>query len=251
MLGQRKCADRAGFTVPLRRVCGTNGVSQNPSATTQNEPGTRGQPARNSGSNAHLWVLAAIAALLIGLFVGYVAGDLPVERQSDSLTMSQCVTGTLGLFGLTTPPMPEILRHAVDHCYSLIQAQQLLSDFSIRKLNYFQQYRANGILMSMVVAVTLSGVLLAGIQLWVSYQLAAANRTALSADSSELILERGQLILKSSITGLFILLVSFCFFLVFVLYVYRLEPPVDGHSIASPVPTLPSGGLGPPEKSKP
>jgi hypothetical protein len=198
-----------------------------------------------------LWIFAAIVGLLIGLFGGYVAGDLPIERPPDLPSMNQCVTSTLGLFGQNTPPTPEILRHAVDHCYSLIQAQQILSDFSIRKLNFFQQYRANAILMAMVVAVTLSGVLLAGIQLWVSYQLATANKTSLSADTSELILERGRLILKSSLTGLFILLVSFCFFLVFVLYVYRFESPVEGRSASPPVPTLPPGGLGPPEGSKP
>jgi hypothetical protein len=199
-------------------------------------------------------VLAAIAGLLIGLFLGYSAGDLPIAKQPDLATMSQCVTDTLSLFGQKTSPTPETLRDAREHCYSLIQAQGLLSDFAIRKLNFFQQYRANGVLMWMVVAVTFSGVLLAGIQLWASYLLAAANRTSLRANSGELTLKRDQMVLKSSITGLFILLISFCFFLVFVFYVYRFETTADNNnSVSQPVPTLPLGGLGPPlaEKQKP
>jgi hypothetical protein len=106
--------------------------------------------------------------------------------------------------------------------------------------------------MWMVVAVTFSGVLLAGLQLWASYQLAAASRTTLHANDGEFILKRDQLVLKSSITGLFILLVSFCFFLVFVFYVYRFEAPADRINSISlpPMPTLPMGGLGPPSDNR-
>jgi hypothetical protein len=188
------------------------------------------------------------------MFVGYAAGDLPIGKQPELPSMSQCVADTLGLFGQKNPPTSETLRDAREHCYSLIQAQEVLSDFAIRKLTFFQQYRANGVLMWMVVAVTCSGVLLAGFQLWASYQLAAANNTSLHANNGELILKRDQLVLKSSITGLFILLISFCFFLVFVFYVYRFETPADHNkSVSLPVPTLPMGGLGPPppEKGKP
>jgi hypothetical protein len=198
--------------------------------------------------------LATIVGLLSGLYVGYATSELPIARQPDLPSMSQCVADTLSLFSQKNSPTSEMLRDARDHCYSLIQAQGLLSDFAIRKLNFFQQYRANGVLMGMVVAVTVSGVLLAGFQLWASYQLAAVNKTSLPADNGELTLKRDQLVLKSSITGLFILLISFCFFLVFVFYVYRLETPADHNNLVSPsVPTLPLGGLGPPppEKNKP
>ena len=128
----------------------------------------------------------------------------------------------------------------------------MLSDFAIRRLDFFQQYRANGVFMLLVVVVTVSGVVLAGVQLWASYQLAAANKTLPDVGNGEMILRGNQLVLRSSITGLFILLISFCFFLVFVLYVYRLETPADNHSIPPTIPTLSMGGLGPPpEKGKP
>jgi hypothetical protein len=197
--------------------------------------------------------LAAVVGLLIGLLVGYFAADLPIATQPALPTMSQCVSDTLSLPGQKSSPMPEILRDIRDYCYSLIQAQGLLSDFAIRKLNFFQQYRANAVLMWMVVAVTLSGVLLAGIQLRASYQLAAANKDSLDMGDSQLTLTRDKLALKSSITGLFILLISLCFFLVFVTYVYKFETlPDSPNPVAPPVVTFPQGGLGPPnEKGRP
>lgn len=210
-----------------------------------------GGPLRRSVSLYGCLVLAAVAGLLVGLFVGYAASDPSVERQPDLLSMSQCVADTLSLFGQKNPPTSETARDAREHCYSLIQSQGLLSDFAIRKLNFFQQYRANGVLMWMVVAVTFSGVMLAGFQLWASYQLAAANKTTLHTNNGELTLERNRLVLKSSITGLFILLISFCFFLVFVFYVYRFEPMADhNNSVLPPISTLPMGGLGAPSPEK-
>jgi hypothetical protein len=196
----------------------------------------------------------AIAGLLIGFYAGYAASDLPVPKQPVPPSMSQCVADTISLFDHKNPSTSESLREARNHCHSIIQSQEVLADFAIRKLNFFQQYRANGVLMWMVVLVTLSGVLLAGVQLRASYQLAAANKTSLPDSNGELILKRDQLVLKSSITGLFILAVSFCFFLVFVFYVYRFEMVQDhNNSVLPPGPTLPMGGLGPPqpEKDKP
>jgi hypothetical protein len=197
--------------------------------------------------------LAAVVGLLIGLLVGYFAADLPIATQPALPTMSQCVSDTLSFPGQKSSPMPEVLRDIRDYCYSLIQAQGLLNDFAIRKLNFFQQYRANAVLMWMVVAVTLSGVLLAGFQLRASYQLAAANKDSPRASDSQLVLTRSKLALKSSIAGLFILLISLCFFLVFVTYVYRFESlPDSADLVARPTATLPQGGLGPPsEKPRP
>lgn len=101
--------------------------------------------------------------------------------------------------------------------------------------------------MWMVVAVTLSGVLLAGLQLWASYELASTNKTPLDASNGELTLRRDQLVLKSSITGLFILMISFGFFLVFVFYVYRFESFADGNNMPAPaIAAFPLGGLGTP-----
>ncbi len=190
-------------------------------------------------------LLTAIAGLLAGLYVGSAIGDIPVAKQAELPTMSQCIVDTLSLQGQKKPAF-EALRNTREHCYSFINAQGLLNDYAIRKLNFFQQYRANGVLMWMVVTVTFSGVLLAALQLWASYRLAEANRTPLPADSGEITLQRDRLVLRSSIAGLFILLISFCFFLVFVFYVYKFETPVDrGAAVPPPAAMLPTGGLGP------
>jgi hypothetical protein len=75
----------------------------------------------------------------------------------------------------------------------------------------------------MVVLITISGVALAGLQLAASYRLAVIRGTEF-ATASELVLNKsGDLVLKSSVTGLFILIISFAFFLVFVLYVYDIK----------------------------
>ncbi|RXH12334.1 hypothetical protein EAS56_17655 [Bradyrhizobium guangzhouense] len=185
--------------------------------------------------------------MLIGLLVGYAAIDPFVQQQPTPPSMTQCVTDTLALFNQKNAPTPEVARDAREHCYSLIQAQGLLSDFAIRRLSFFQQYRANAVLMWMVVSVTLAGVVLAGLQLWASYRLAADNRSGSYSSSAELTLARDRLVLKSSITGLFILVISFCFFLVFVFYVYKIEPMADqNNSISSSVPKPTPGGLGAP-----
>jgi hypothetical protein len=257
----------------LRRICRAHRVIQHPETSICNQSTAGHQPANRSEGGAdgrlkspwstaygrRIWlygypIIAALAGLLIGLFAGYSAEDATIARQPSLPSMTQCVADTLNLFSQRSPPNSETLRDAREHCYSLIQGQGVLSDFAIRRLNFFQQYRANGVLMWMVVAVTLSGVVLAGFQLWASYKLAAANKASLHGDAGELTLKRDQLVLKSSITGLFILVLSFCFFLVFIFYVYRFEAATNGGNLASPpVPTLPMGGLGPPrtETGKP
>jgi hypothetical protein len=200
-------------------------------------------------SHGSIWlfcVLAALAGVLIGVFVGFVLADVPFQKQSDLPTMSQCVAETLKLFSQNSTTA-DTLRDAREHCNSLIQAQGTLTDFAIRKLNYVQQYRANGVLMWMVVSITLSGAFLAGLQLWASYQLASVNRKQWNMTDGKLVLTHDRLVLKSSVTGLLILLTSFCFFLVFVLYVYRFEAlPEQASAATPPVSVLSTDGLGSP-----
>jgi len=209
---------------------------------------------RIRGSSAFYYgclALSALTGLAVGLFLGYSTSDLPIPKQPDVPSMSQCVADTGGLFGQKKLQTSEAFRDARDHCYSLIQAQGVLNDFAIRKLNFYQQYRANGILMWMVVAVTISGVLLAAFQMWAAYQLTGTNNTSLQQSNIELTVRRNQIVMKTSITGIFILLLSLCFFLVFVIYVYRFENVTDQNSGAPPVgPMLPMGGLGPPSIGK-
>jgi hypothetical protein len=107
-----------------------------------------------------------------------------VVQQPASTT--DCVTGTIELLGEKQSPTQENIRFAKEHCYSLIRSQSLLNNFYILDLNCVQQYRANTVLMWTVVAVTLSDVILATLQLLASYNRAASKSTSLDASTEML-----------------------------------------------------------------
>jgi hypothetical protein len=196
----------------------------------------------------HYVLVAALVALsfLAGMYVGRSLDAPTTPNPPDSSSMKQCVVDTLKLLNLDQPTTPASLRQSVEHCYSMIRSQGLVNDFSLRKAAYLQQYRANQILTWMVVLITLSGVGLAAVQLAASYQLARSSGAGL-ASRDELLLTRDKIVLKSSVAGLFILLISFAFFSVFVLYVYRIGA-METHAFNEPnvASDLPTGGLGPP-----
>lgn len=131
------------------------------------------------------------------------------------------------------------LTQLTESCYSASRNQGLLNDFQIRRVKFLHQHFADNVILWMVVGITLSGVLLAGLQLAASYKLAVARGTELAAGGELSFSKGGDIVLKSSITGLFILLISFAFFLVFVTQVYDIkERNVDGKEA---VPTVSQG----------
>lgn len=112
-----------------------------------------------------------------------------------------------------------------------------LADFLIRREKFTQQALDERVNLWLVVTITISGVVLAGIQLFMSFKLAMKGRTEFGKDS-EVALESGRLSLKSSITGAVILALSFAFFMVYVIWIYsihempfakpdNLQPPVE------------------------
>jgi hypothetical protein len=83
-----------------------------------------------------------------------------------------------------------------------------------------------------------------------SYKLASAGQNDVS-QAGEITLERNKISLKSSVTGLFILIISFAFFSLFVFEIYRIkEVNVDPKpSVTGPAQStsrLLPGGLGAP-----
>lgn len=136
-----------------------------------------------------------------------------------------------------------------------ISNQGLLNHFSIRRLKFFQQARDEEILLWMVVAITVSGVGLAALQLFASFKLASAGQSSLDSPG-ELSLEKGRLSFRSSITGLFILLISFAFFYIFVSRIYVLRDiRIDPESASAQAPQQIEAGLlevdpAPPSPSK-
>jgi hypothetical protein len=107
-------------------------------------------------------------------------------------------------------------------CYMQVRGEALLTDFSIRRSTLVEQQIEGRVILWMVVAITLSGVALAGLQLVAAYRLASAGHGDLAAPQ-EINLEQNKISLKSSVTGLMILVISFAFFMVYVAWVYTVK----------------------------
>jgi len=85
--------------------------------------------------------------------------------------------------------------------------------------------------MLMVVSITISGVILAGLQLFASYKLASVGKGVFEA-TGEANITSHSMAVKSSVVGVVILAISFAFFLVFVLYVYTFTPASNSGAAA-------------------
>lgn len=112
----------------------------------------------------------------------------------------------------------------VGFCYRKIYSQSLLDEFHVRRIVFQTQNISDVTLLWMVVFITTSGVVLSGVQLYTSYQLALSGGADGSANQS-LEIERGKLSLKSSVTGLFILVFSLAFFYLYIVFVYTIDDP--------------------------
>ena len=105
-------------------------------------------------------------------------------------------------------------------CENQMYDQLLLNDFSIRRQKFEENALDERVNLWLVVVITLSGVVLAALQLVMSYRLSSTAKTEL-AGSNELAIEQGKLSLKSSVTGLLIMALSLVFFVVYVKWIYQ------------------------------
>jgi hypothetical protein len=117
-------------------------------------------------------------------------------------------------------------------CDAMTSRKLLYEEQVIRNENFVFQRYENTIIMLMVVSITISGVILAGLQLFASYKLASVGK-ATFADAGEVTIDSHSLAVKSSVVGVIILAISFAFFLVFVLYVYTFTPVSNSGAAAS------------------
>ncbi|GAC1634876.1 MAG: hypothetical protein NVS4B4_15720 [Bradyrhizobium sp.] len=140
---------------------------------------------------------------------------------------------------------PDIWERISGICHNEVLGEASLTDFTIRRSALIEQQTEGRIILWMVVAITLSGVALAGLQLVAAYRLASAGHGDF-ASAQEVTLEQNKISLKSSVTGLMILVISFAFFMVYVVWVYTVKelkaPPTASSSESS----TSSGGYGPP-----
>jgi hypothetical protein len=128
-------------------------------------------------------------------------------------------------------------------CYNSIGTQLMIDQEKIRRDNFVFQRNENVVLLYMVVLITISGVVLAGVQLLASYKLALAGHGELAGGGSEINYSASSVSFKSSVIGLTILAMSFAFFLVFVIYVYELReissPATPAAQTSVPAPPAP------------
>ena len=117
---------------------------------------------------------------------------------------------------------PDLVDRVSSVCYNHAYRALLLDDFRIRRTAFMQQQFQGNVMLWMLVAITLSGVALAGLQLLAASRLAATGQASLASDGV-LSLEHGKISLRSSVTGLLILVVSLAFFGIFVNWVYQLS----------------------------
>ena len=165
---------------------------------------------------------------IIALVVGAVAATFLLGPNYDKFeflyedfSIDSCVTD----FGVNESDFkaePDQARSLHAICYEKIYSQGLLNEFQVRRVNFQQQHIADNIVMWMVVALTFSGVGLAALQITSSVKIYEQSGGDVKVDSTEVALEKGKIYLKSSVTGLFILLISFAFFYIYVLYVYTI-----------------------------
>ena len=148
----------------------------------------------------------------------------------------------------------DLLTRISSFCYAQVRGEDLLGDFNVRRSNYLRQQFQGVVFLWMVVAITISGVIMAAFQLAAAYKLASTGHGDLG-QGGEITLEEKRISLKSSVTGLLILTVSFAFFLVYVVWVYPLTGTKISSERQSPSigeqPTLGVGGIGPPPQSAP
>ncbi|MCA8882297.1 MAG: hypothetical protein KDA50_00860 [Rhodobacteraceae bacterium] len=197
--------------------------------------------------------LALLFVLAVGVLIGFLI-EAPVRSEFDFLyadfTLDACLINRAGAIA-------DAAARDLQFCWDQLRMQGALNDFLIRRVNFQYQHLANQVILWVVVVLTLSGVVLAG------FQIVAATRLGqdapADAPSSELLVERDRIFMRSSVTGLFILVVSFAFFFTYILNVYKITELGDapGAEHTPPAASLPpppkdlqklggGGGLGPP-----
>lgn len=167
-----------------------------------------------------------LAPLFGGILAGLGAGMLmalfwlgPARDRFDFLFADFTIETCLEANGVEDM-LPAFAEANVIACYNRLVRQGQLNEFQIRRVNFQTQHVADTVTLWMVVTLTVCGVALAAWQIFASSRLVTTQPEKLT---SELSIERGKIFVRSSVTGLLILLVSFAFFYVYVVWIYQLR----------------------------
>jgi hypothetical protein len=184
-------------------------------------------PGRFFNPGAIFGLLAVAFVALWGIYGLWIKNaDLrPVTQTAQAGGINSCMDRYAGS---TDDKLPQInaLWSTYYLCDAITSRKLLYEEQVIRNENFVFQRSENTIIMLMVVSITISGVILAGLQLFASYKLASAGKGVLDG-GGEVSFSAHSMAVKSSVVGVIILAISFAFFLVFVLYVYTFTPVSD------------------------
>jgi hypothetical protein len=193
---------------------------------------------RRTVNNVQSWALsAAVIALTVSLLYSVFR---PSEQKPSGVAWdypeySTCEKEVLGELHFENVNFL-VLQNTSALCFAKLQDQSYISIFDVNRSKYVEQNFEDRILLWMVVAITLSGVILSGLQLAASFKLASDGKAEFVRDSN-FTLQKDQLSVKSSVTGLLILLISLGFFIIYVKYVYKIDNASD---VASAPPVMQS-----------
>lgn len=131
----------------------------------------------------------------------------------------------------------ETLGRLHNVCHGILSNEQSVRQQAATNRIYENQIFDSHVLLFTVVFITLSGIVLAALQLWASYKLAVKSGGTLG-DAGEVSLQPGNVAVKSSVVGVIILGISLAFFAIFVTQVYRIQNITigaeEGTSASSP-----------------
>jgi len=179
-----------------------------------------------------------IAILAVGVLIGCVLASTVLffarptivadvnDTQDHDPRMAACIGKVIDV---VKPPKLNVglYERVWRICGNQIYNSLYLEDFNIRRQKFIRQELDERVNLFMVVTMTLSGVILAAIQLFLSFRLALKGKAEFGKENTDIAIEAGKISLKSSITGAVILALSFAFFMVYVVWIYSIrEVPV-------------------------
>jgi hypothetical protein len=202
----------------------------------------------NNWFSPKTWLLSFGAACALLACASVIGSRSYISHKALNLDESARITNCTSEVLTSLKPQPQIvdlplIEHLRYSCYQEIYNEDSLTDWGIRKSAYLNQQVQTPVMLWMVVTITISGVLLAGLQLVAAYRLASAGKAAFE-QGGQLNIEHNKISLSSSVTGLMILAVSFAFFIVFVSKVYLIQETQNA-TAAAVAPAAPAAGLQP------
>lgn len=174
------------------------------------------------------WLGACGVIALLFYIVGQLGATARTTRAVSANAIEACVLQHLSdLRKQNAVVSPEGHTAAFDFCKSLTYSKLLADEQIIRNETMVLQRDQNAAMLSLVVAITIGGVMLAGLQLVASFYIGKEGRSAASS-AGDFKIKSTEFSLKSSYVGVVILGLSLAFFVVFVLFVYRIDEVTSG-----------------------